>query len=209
MPLPFIIGGTLVLAGAAGAIGLGASSKRLRGRSILIVGPSGAGKTSLVRVFSDNEVIVRPTTPQRWREKAARLVDLGLTVESLDTSGGDAAIDAIRAGGASADVVCLVLSAAELASAGEWHGAARLAKLIGEAAGKRTRSVIVLSRADEVSSEALEELLTSPDLVAVRDFAGASEVHACDLTDRGSWSTTAEAVLSAFEKEPSSRKDQR
>lgn len=200
MPLPLFIGGAIAVVGAVGLVGARASRRHLRGKSILVVGPSGAGKSSLVQILSHHEVVVRPSHGQRWRDKAARLADFELKVNSIDSPGGEEALDAVRTGAKNADLVCLVTTVQSFENSGAPVSAMRLAKLIGEVAGASTRSALVLSHADTLSEAELESLLRSPTALALQGAIGATVIHPCDLTDHQSWNETAEAILIALKR---------
>ncbi|WP_156159049.1 GTPase domain-containing protein [Demequina gelatinilytica] len=207
MPLPLIIGGAVVVAAAAGAVGTGLSMRHLKGKSVLIVGPSGSGKTSLVRIFGDNELVVRPSSKERWVNRASKLVDLQLKVASTDTPGGRDGVDAIRERAAQADLICLVVSAQALHASDGWENPVRIAKLVGTLAGANTQCGIVLSHADSLASEELADVVKSPELLRLLDLTGASIVRPCDLTDRDTWSETTEALLGLLQRQRRSRKD--
>ena len=197
MPLPLVP--IVAVAAAAGLVGIGSvgAKRRLDGKALLLIGSPASGTGTIAKFYDGTDSEVEAPWRQRVRDRANKLIapKLNVLVTDAPTEG---ELDAVSDQVTRADIICLVVTTHETHDHVAMASSTRLAKLIGELADKKTKSILVVNHEDSPTDTALVDSRGALSTTTISDLIGASQVWEGDLNNPPALADLAETILSVL-----------
>lgn len=198
MPLPLIIGAAALVIAAGGGTAGALARHKAKPQQVLLVGPRGAGKTTLAALLGDDSAAMA-TVPTQERKKFTFdfewLPGKGPRLDVVDTPGGSSAQEAIRDLAPKSSLVCLVVALKQPNGTGTADNPVRLAKQIRKCAGKRTATMLLVTH-EHLPSE--NRFTKHPELDPIIDALGPNAVVQTNLLDSAERERVAHALADAL-----------
>ncbi len=209
MPIPRVVAGAyagvVALADGGAAISAKRFVGRFRGKSVLLVGPQFAGKTTLAALLGDDSTSLVVASDQKSKQKSKqKLVNLSqfkLKTPQLDLT--DAPDDetvktAIRDRVPKANLVCLVVSLERLEGNSPLDDPLRLAKQVAQCSTARTKSTLVLTHLGAAGFRDSESVLADVRVAEIKVALGATDVLIGNLLDKNDRTAIAARIIGAL-----------
>jgi hypothetical protein len=189
----------LVGAGVLFTAHLVSKANHFKNKSVLIVGPVETGVDSLTRILKRDDIPLRIPRFGKWMVTDTLLGELALVVTPPESHKLGGSIESIRLHAHQVDLICLVVPEEALESTERNTDAERLAKLVGELAGKSTKCALIISCERGKPQDDRHRSSRMQSAKRLRHLLDATIVHSCDLHDQQTWGITAGAILSVFQ----------
>lgn len=205
MPIPQVVAGAyagvVALAGGGAALSAKRFVGRFRGKSVLLVGPQFAGKTTLAALLGDDSTSLVLASHQKSKAKLVNLSQFKLKTPQLDLT--DAPDDgtvknAIRDRVPKANLVCLVVSLERLEGNSPLDDPLRLAKQVAQCSTVKTKSALVLTHLGAAGFRDSESVLADARVTEIKVALGATDVLVGNLLDANDRTAIAARIIAAL-----------
>jgi len=193
--------GVVAIAGGDAASSVKSFVARFRGKSVLLVGPQFAGKTTLAALLGDDSTSLVLASNQKAKPKLVNLSQFKLKTPQLDLT--DAPDDetvktAIRDRVPKANLVCLVVSLERLEGNSPLDDPLRLAKQVAQCSRVKTKSALVLTHLGAAGFRDSESVLADARVAEIKVALGATEVLIGNLLDKDDRTAIAARIIGAL-----------
>lgn len=194
MALPLI---PIAVALGAAAVASAVGKRRLDSKTLLFVGSPASGRDAIANFYDGIDSEVEAPWRHRVRDRANKLIapKFNVLVTDAPTEG---ELDAVSDQVTRADIICLVVTTHEIHEHVAMASSTRLAKLIGELADKKAKSILVVNDEDSPTDPALVDSRGGSITTTISDLIGASQVWQGNLDTPSGLEDLAGAVVAVL-----------